>query len=153
MEIDLHDYSYDEALEVLIERCNALVARGQRGPIKVIHGYGSLGKGGVLRRRLRAFLASYPQSVLFVAGEQIDGNPGYTMVYPLRRLPTRADELHHELLVYCTAPRSEEKIVGKFRRKGYAAVQQALRKLMSEGKLIKLRKGKYTCYQAVEREI
>jgi len=152
MEIDLHNYSYHEALEVLIERYNALVARGKRAPIKVIHGYGSLGKGGVLRTRLRAFLASYPQAVSFVAGERIDGNPGYTMVYPLRLLPTQADELYHELLTYCSAPRSEEKIVGKFRRKGYAAVQHALRKLMSEGKLVKLRKGKYTCYQAVEPE-
>ncbi len=149
MEIDLHDYLVHEALEALTERCNAVLARGERKPIKVIHGYGSHGRGGALRTRLRSFLAANSQFVSFTPGEQIDGNPGYTMVYPLRRLPTHADALCKEILTYCIKPRSEEKIVGKFRRNGMAAIQQAIKKLIGEGKLVKLRKGKYTCYQTI----
>jgi DNA-nicking Smr family endonuclease len=45
-ELDLHGFTVAEAIERFVEEYNTRVADYQYGCWKVIHGYGSSGKGG-----------------------------------------------------------------------------------------------------------
>jgi len=149
MQLDLHNYTANEALDFFIERYNAQITQGNHTSMEVVHGYGSQGYGGVIRSRMRAFLIAHAHLLSFIPGEQIDGNPGYTIVHPVQQLPTKAETLCEQIVSYCTVLRSEEKIMGKFRRYGESVVLQSLKKLEKEGTIVNLRKGKYKCYQAV----
>lgn len=57
--IDLHGLTVPEAIAEYVGAHNRLMARGYRGKVEVIHGYGSSGEGGVIREKLRAFLAAH----------------------------------------------------------------------------------------------
>jgi DNA-nicking Smr family endonuclease len=86
-EIDLHGMRVTEALARLAARCNERVRAGDSGPIRVVHGYGSSGRGGDLRAAVREFLARHEGRVEFVPGEKYFNNPGVTIVYPKQPLP------------------------------------------------------------------
>ena len=89
-EIDLHGRTWLEAQEEFIAFYNhVLEGTGDTTGVQlsVIHGYGSTGEGGVLRKRLRGFLQRFADYLEFVPGEQLDGNPGHTVVAPLQQLP------------------------------------------------------------------
>jgi hypothetical protein len=144
--LDLHTYSVNDAIEIFLDFYNRQVNSGTRRSIEVIHGYGSSGEGGIIRSRLRAFLEAYPSSASFTPGEKIDGNPGYTLIYPYLTLPTKLDLLSLEILSYCTVARSEEKIAGKFHKYGDTTVRDALKNLERQGILITQWKGKHKCY-------
>ncbi len=145
--LDLHTFKTGQALSLFQQAYKLQIASGAARPIEVIHGYGSSGEGGIIRTRLRAYLKANAAHLDFRTGEQIDGNPGYTLVYPRHPLPDEKNSLQEEILRYCTTPRSEEKIAGKFRRYGEPAVKDSLKLLQQQGSLTALYKGGYKCYQ------
>jgi len=86
-EIDLHGLTVAEAISRLTSHYNARVRAGDAGPIRVVHGYGSSGRGGDLRAAVREFLSRNADRLEFVPGEQYFNNPGVTVVYPKHPLP------------------------------------------------------------------
>jgi len=86
-EIDLHGLTVAEALARLAAHCNARLRAGDAGPIRVVHGYGSSGRGGDLRAAVREFLSRHAGRIEFFPGEQYFNNPGVTVVYPKHPLP------------------------------------------------------------------
>lgn len=148
MRIDLHALSAQDAIQQFRIAYDRQVRSASPRPLDVIHGYGSSGSGGVIRNRLRAFLRSQGERLVFRPGEQIDGNPGHTLVYTRGLLTSESSALAEQILAYCSAPRSEEKIAGKFRRFGDASVRAALRELERDGRIVSLIKGKFKHYVA-----
>lgn len=124
---------------------NQHLQRG-RSCIDVVHGYGSSGTGGVIKRRLRALLAAHAGQLSFVRGEDLDHNPGHTEVLPRNPLPTAADELATAIIDYCSNARTLEKIAGRFRRHGMPAVQAAVRTLTSSGRLRSAQRGAHKLF-------
>lgn len=124
---------------------NQHLQRG-RSCIDVVHGYGSSGTGGVIKRRLRALLAAHAGQLSFVRGEDLDHNPGHTEVHPRNPLPTAADELATAIIDYCSNARTLEKIAGRFRRHGMPAVQAAVRTLTSSGRLRSAQRGAHKLF-------
>lgn len=85
--LDLHGMRVAEALRVFVQAYNQRVARGDGSPLRVIHGYGSSGGEGAIGRELRRFLERHADAATFMAGEDFSINPGFTVVYPRKRLP------------------------------------------------------------------
>jgi dsDNA-specific endonuclease/ATPase MutS2 len=80
--IDLHNFTVAEALREFVRFYNACVKSGYRGRLEVIHGYGSMGGGGVIREELRKYLKAHAETFgEFLAGESLR-NPGVTILYP-----------------------------------------------------------------------
>ena len=86
--IDLHKFTVTEALREFVRFYNACVRSGYRGRLEVIHGYGSMGGGGVIREELRKYLKAHSGTFgEFLAGESLR-NPGVTILYPGESLAT-----------------------------------------------------------------
>jgi dsDNA-specific endonuclease/ATPase MutS2 len=84
--IDLHNFTVAEALREFVRYYNNCVRSGYRGRLEVIHGYGSMGGGGVIREELRRFLKAHEETFgEFLAGESLR-NPGVTILYPRESL-------------------------------------------------------------------
>ena len=150
VELDLHGYSVQDALEEFVALYNRLCERRHPPDIRVIHGYGSGGKGGEIRDRLRAFLSSYPDHLKWVEGEKAENNPGVTLVRPRRPLPDAVSRLASEILDYCRAGKTIGQITTKFSfRYGEPQVKQAVRELEQAGRLKVVYKGKHKKYEAV----
>ncbi|NSW52689.1 MAG: Smr/MutS family protein [Anaerolineae bacterium] len=147
--IDLHGMTVKEALDTFTAYYNAQLARNDRSEIEVVHGYGSSGEGGEIRKRLRRLLEGHPARVEFRAAERFSTNPGATYVKPILPLPTAADQLQSEILAYCENARTESKVIGKFRRYGDKQVKDALQSLVKEGLLRRFPKGAYIHYEQV----
>ena len=152
-EIDLHALTWHEALPVFIDFYNESIRQAAGGPVgklDVIHGYGSSGAGGVLRKRLRNFLQEHADQGLleFTPGEHTDANPGHTLVLPIKSLPNTYDMLGERILDYCARPRTLSKISGKFRRHGEPAVKAAIDSLVRQGRLRTTGKGSRKVYEA-----
>jgi dsDNA-specific endonuclease/ATPase MutS2 len=80
--IDLHNFTVAEALREFVRFYNNCVRSGYRGRLEVIHGYGSMGGGGVIREELRKYLKAHSEIFgEFLAGESLR-NPGVTILYP-----------------------------------------------------------------------
>jgi DNA-nicking Smr family endonuclease len=90
-EIDLHGLRVTEAIARLSEACNRRLRSGNAGPIRVVHGYGSSGRGGDLRNAVREYLDRHAERVEYVPGEKFFNNPGVTIVYPKHPLPAPAN--------------------------------------------------------------
>lgn len=148
-EVDLHDHTVLEALSTFIKIYNQRIAAGDRTPFTVIHGYGSTGRGGQIRTRLRKYLMKYPEAVRYERGEVLLGNPGVTLVIPQTVLPTQAEGLAGEILRYCEEGKSEGKIIGRFRRFGEMMVKEQLKELERQGLLRSFVKGKFKYYQSL----
>ena len=148
--VDLHGKTWHEALADFIDVYNraARPANGSAGALDVVHGYGSTGVGGVLRKRFRTFLAKYPNCLRYENGEDVDGNAGHTLVMPLSRLPDTGGLLAEQVWEYCERPRTVSKIAGRFRRHGDQQVQQAIRILQKQGRLRLVYQGRAKEYQA-----
>ena len=148
--LDLHGLTWAEAEATFIEFYNSQVQRPGQNTIRldVVHGYGSTGTGGVLSTRLRAFLSRYPSHVEFHPGEKLDGNPGHTIVVPLKPLPALGEQLLMDILEYCETPRSQSKIIGKFRRQGEMEVLRAIKTLERQKRLRLLARGAVKRFQA-----
>ena len=150
MELDLHGKTWAEAIEEFVDAYNK-AARTDGHPgrtLRVIHGYGSGGSGGVLRTRFRRFIERHAGRLEFIPGEKADGNPGYTLVTPGDRLPGADAALSELVWDYCEQPKTMSKIVGQFRRYGTPRVQQAVRSLEGQRRLRKSAKAKNSVYQA-----
>ena len=119
-----------------------------RACIDVVHGYGSSGTGGVIKRRLRALLAANAGQLSFVRGEDLDQNPGHTEVHARHPLPSAADDLASAIIEYCSTARTLEKITGRFRRHGMPAVQAAVRTLTSSGRLRTAQRGAHKLFSS-----
>ena len=91
-EIDLHGLTVADALARFTDHYNGRLRAGDTGPLRVIHGYGSSGRGGDLRTALRAFLFRHASRLEFVPGETYFNNPGVTIVYPKHPLPSPRNE-------------------------------------------------------------
>ncbi len=147
--IDLHGLSTAAALEQFISYYNNEVNNKVFEPIRVVHGYGSTGVGGEISRRLRAFLKDHPDQVHYETGENLENNPGYTLVYPLRLLPSTTETISSRLLEFCRTAKSVEKIHNKFRILGDAEVKAAIRSLEQQGQLKLIIKGRVRAYITV----
>ncbi len=155
MELDFHGKTWQEALAEFHNAYNtALSRRGQQVKIRVIHGYGSTGVGGVLRERLRKYFQQNKSKLLFTPGELLDRNPGWTLIVALKPLPLRPDpdeRLEDLILKYCQEPKTRTKIDTKFYRFGKTKVDQALRSLITPPSLlIKSHKSGRDAYQSIE---
>ena len=132
-ELDLHGMSVDEALSAFRTAYSRSLAWGCRS-LRVIHGYGASGEGGAIKKRIRGLLERHPDLVRYTPGESY-GNPGESVVYPLRALPDAERDLRGDILRYCLSPKSREKIVGRFRRFKDPEIRRLLQELQGEGLL------------------
>ena len=145
--LDLPGLAWPEAFEALTEEY-ALVRQQSEDQLDVIHGYGSTGVGGTLRARLRGFLQRQGDSLEFMPGEDVDGNPGHTIVIPEGALPGECNLLAERVWAYCQRPKSFSKIVGRFRKSGQPKVREAVESLVKKGGLRTLNRGRLTTYEA-----
>lgn len=152
--IDLHEMTWHEALPEFIAFYNEALQRAAGSPagsLNVIHGYGSTGAGGVLRKRLRLFLKEHESQgrLEFTPGEYVDANLGHTLVQPIQPLPVAHEMLADEILAYCANPRTLSKICGKFRRHSEPAVKAAVESLIRSRRLQAVGKGSRKMYKPV----
>lgn len=149
-ELDLHGLRVSEALERFVKTHNTLV--GKKEGFRVIHGYGSSGIGGQIRSAVRALLTQNPNSARWIRGEEMDLNPGCTLVYPLRRLPTGADRLWAAMCEYCATPRTRNQVISKFLRLApESTINSSLRQLERRGSLRTFMKNGYRHYVSTQR--
>ena len=147
--LDLHGLSWPEARRQFVEFYNNALASGKRRTqLEIIHGWGASGQGGVLRNRLRRFLAGFPESLEFTPGENIDGNRGCTYVSPIESIPDADNALAEAIWDFCRRPRALSKVAGQFRRHGDPQVLSAVRYLKKQGRLIETQKGSASTLEA-----
>ena len=149
--LDLHGLTWAEAEATFIEFYNQTLRQAGKDSVglDVVHGYGSTGIGGVLLTRLRGFLGRYESCLDFQTGEKVDGNPGHTIVVPLKPLPSLRDQLSQDIWDFCDRPRSQSKIIGKFRRHGDTKVLSTIKTLEKQKRLRPSNQGAHKLYQAV----
>ncbi|TDT67415.1 Smr domain-containing protein [Hypnocyclicus thermotrophus] len=140
--IDLHGLTVVQAEEIFIREYNNNLNK----TIKIIHGYGSSGSGGKIRKNIRKLLEKNKEYFNYKKGEIIDGNRGYTIVYPKKRIPEKIDSLKIEILKYCMVPKTKDKIAGHFRKYKPEKILKAIKYLESNDLLEIIQKGKYKCY-------
>ena len=132
LQVDLHGMKTAEAISCFTRAYDRVLASDARTSacLKVIHGYGSGGAGGDTRRAIRSLLHANPASADYTPGEDIDGNPGYTVVYPRRRLPSGAERLYPGIVEYCSVPKTKLDVVRRFvRRSAESDIERAIREL------------------------
>ena len=120
-EIDLHGLAWRDALGDFMRLYEDVISETVvpgNAQIAVIHGYGSTGEGGILRKRFRSLLAKFEECLEFTPGEQIDGNQGCTIVRPLKGLPdsTEAVGRHTGLLSNSQDPQQDNRKISATRR-------------------------------------
>ena len=86
--------------------------------IKIIHGYGSNGEGGKIKKCIRNYLKDNKEYFLTITGEEIDLNQGYTIITIKKSLQDMDSMLENEIIRFCELAKSNEKIVGKLRKYG-----------------------------------
>ena len=151
-EVDLHGYTVDEALRIFIDVYNRHVRRRSEESLRVIHGYGSATEGldgGKIRLKIRKFLEGVGDSLDWKPGEDLEGNAGVTIVFPRKILPTSQNQLAADILAFCSIPRTESKIAGKFRKKSALEIKEAIRALVRQGQLKIAAKGDGETYMTV----
>ena len=107
--LDLHGLTWAEAEASFIEFYNQKLRQAGKDAVglDIVHGYGSTGSGGVLGMRLRRFLGTNGSRLEFQTGEKVDGNPGHTIVVPLKPLPSLREQLFEDIWDFCDRPRSQ----------------------------------------------
>lgn len=153
VELDVHGLTWVEALAAFKEAYASVLQQpaGAGRAVAVIHGYGSTTEGrSVIKQRLRGYLARQGARLEYTPGEDLDGNPGHTLVTAVRPLPDDAEELEERILDYCQQPRPLQSIAGEFRRYGAPKVQQAVKALQAQPPLLrKFSKGRHDHYETV----
>ncbi len=144
MVIDLHNMTCNDAIRFFIIRYNEIFKSGYRGSIEVIHGYGSGGEGGVIKKRLRKFLLENKKYLKF----SIDVNPGATYVTPLKAIPQVTKEISRDILEFCREnPKSMDKIKGNFFKKYTPKeILSAVKSLVKKGDLESFFKKNHQVY-------
>src|SRR5436189_58550 len=118
-EVDLHGHTVDEALRIFIDVYNRHVRSRSKESLRVIHGYGS-------------------------ATEGLDGGR-----IPRKILATFQNQLAADILAFCSIPRTESKIAGKFRKNSALEIKEAIRTLVRQGQLKIAAKGDRETYVTV----
>lgn len=147
-DLDLHGLTVAEAIEQFVVYYNTRVDNNQFGCWKIIHGYGSTGKGGAIRIKLRAFLDEHLDKLRYETGDDFS-DPGWTWVYPKVHLPDARERMATAILNFCSEGKTEDKILRELINMGEVQVKQAVRALAKQGKLKLVNKGKKILYQAV----
>ena len=139
-ELDVHGMTQAEAVEAFVGECNAALSRSGAGAVvRVVHGYGSSGAGGVLRARLRGFCDAHADRVTYARGEDAENNPGLTVVTVAGPLSDSTQRLEEAIVRYCAdRPRPKGRIARRFRKAGDRAVAAALADLVRKGRLRKV---------------
>jgi hypothetical protein len=143
--IDLHERTVPEAIREFVRFYNDCVRSGYRGRIEVIHGYGSTGAGGVIRKKLREYLAAHAENLgSFLAGDGL-GNPGVTIVYAKKLLPSSPggggampllNAAQEAIRKFCDTPKAKERILIKLRgRFGDRVLSTEIRNMTNSGAL------------------
>ena len=149
MLIDLHNMNYYEAIRHFIRRYNELLKSGSTELIEVVHGYGASGKGGVIKRRLQAYLKEHRDYLDFEFNSSSKGiNQGCTLVLPKKILPELKDLLENDILDYCSnTPRTMEKITGHlFKKYEEKKIKETVRSLAKKGLLSEELKKRSVAY-------
>ena len=149
IELDVHGLTVNEALKVFVEFYNRQARGSLREALRVIHGWGSSGEGGKIRPKLRRLLAEAGPSLDWKAGEDLEGNPGVTIVYPGKVIQPRENELETAILEFCSIPRTESKIAGQFRKYEPREIKQAIRALLRRGQMKEILRVNHTAYVRV----
>ncbi|ADO83646.1 Smr/MutS family protein [Ilyobacter polytropus] len=146
MVIDLHNMTCNDAIRFFITKYNELYKNGYRGSIEVIHGYGSHGEGGVIKKRLRKFLLENKSSLKFT----INANPGVTFVVPVKAIPQMKNEISKDILEFCREnPKSLDKIKGNFFKKyTNREILATVKSLVKKGELESFFKKNHEVYLA-----
>ena len=152
MEVDFHGMTWPDARDAFLDVYKeAVIQSGSEAArsVIVVHGYGSTGSGGVLRLRFREYLEGYRKRLAFKAGEDIDGNRGWTLVQPISPLADDED-LEDLILDYCSQPRTLNDIVGRFSGYGDPKVWRAVEALRKSPPLLtNVGNSKLVLYQAI----
>jgi hypothetical protein len=74
-------------MDHFVRSCNRLLHSGSKPALNVIHGKGHTPGSGIIRETLRRYLRRNCNLVRYMTGEDYDGNPGHTLVWPLGPLP------------------------------------------------------------------
>ena len=148
MEIDLHDKTVNEAIDFFIEKYNDSFKHNSKLPIYVIHGYGSTGKGGKIKRVFHNYLEENSQYLKY----EFDSNPGAVIIYPKNKLPTKLSTLEKEIINFCTdSPKSLSKIESKFFiQADVKDIKRTLNLLVKKEKLVKIQKKSTIVYQSLK---
>jgi hypothetical protein len=147
--VDLHERTVPEAIREFVRFYNDCVRSNYRGRIEVIHGYGSTGAGGVIRKKLREYLAAHAEKLgSYLAGDSL-GNPGVTIVYAKNLLPASPgggktasllNAAQEAIRKYCETPKAKERILIKLRgRFGDRVVAAEIRNMLVSGALEEIR--------------
>lgn len=111
MEIDLHNKNSKEAMDFFIDKYNEVIKSNENEHLYVIHGYGSSGKGGKIKRVLHKYLKRHKEFLDY----EFDSNPGAIIIYPKKALPNKLSAIEDEILEFCKEnPKSLSKIESKF---------------------------------------
>lgn len=145
IDLDVHGLTVDEALKVFIEAYRH-ARSSSREPLRIIHGWGSSGQGGKIRLKLRQLLAGAVPSLEWKAGEDVEGNPGITIVYPRKPIHPGGNQLATAVLEFCSTPRTESKIAGQFRKYTAREVKAAIRLLVRQELMKEIPKGDHVVY-------
>jgi len=143
MTIDLHHLSWNEAHREFIAKYNEGFKKNIP-KIKVIHGYGSKGKGGVIKKKLLNFFKENRDNLEYYQ----DLNLGRTFVIPKKKLLDPLSELENKVIVFCSkTPKTMKKIEGNF-FKNYSSneIKRAVNSLTKKGILKSFSKGSHLVY-------
>jgi hypothetical protein len=149
IELDVHGLTVNDALRVFIEFYTRQARSSSRDPLRVIHGWGSSGKGGRIRPKLRQLLSEAGPNLDWKAGEDLEGNPGVTIVYPRKVIQPCERELETAILEFCSVPRTESKIAGQLRKYEAREIKLAIRALLRRGQIKEILKGNHTAFTKV----
>ena len=147
LSLDLHGLTVKDAREQFIRFYNSAFIK-HAGPLEIIHGYGAGGAGGAIRSMIRSLVSRYPECCEMVPGEHIDGNHGYTLLYPRGPLPTSEDKLENDILCFCSTPKTMTKIINKFRSHGQPNIRNTVRILKQKKLLMETTKGRHKVFQS-----
>lgn len=145
-ELDVHGLTVDEALQVFLNFYNRQARSSSREPVRIVHGWGSSGQGGKIRLKLRELLADAAPNLDWKPGEDVEGNPGVTIVYPRKLIQPRENQLAAAILEFCATPRTESKIAGEFRKYQPREIKEAIRSLLRQGRIKEVVKAGHTTY-------
>ena len=125
--LDLHELKADDAIKYFLSEYENY--QKAREAFRLVHGYGSSGEGGKIMRKVRQILQDNADKLKYTCGEDIDGNPGYTIVYPNQTMALFTDLLAQEILEFCEVSKVQGKILSKFRKHGDSNIIRTLKNL------------------------
>ena len=148
-ELDLHGHTWGEARNAFLHFYNDKVSQGDLNQVEIVHGYGSTGEGGTVKKRLQKLLERHADYLEFISGEEWDGNPGHTLVSPKLLLPKLEDVLMEDIVQYCDIPRTQKKIIGHFvKRADSPTITSMIKQLEKQDRVRKITKNHQPMWEA-----